>query len=311
MNGPWVTIAVMLSAYALASLLLSGAVAALLRLRPPRAGGDPDAWLAVRLAPSAGAGFIVLAVVLPAFLRFEPAAPLETVAAPLGTLAALGLALLAGGAWRGVRAWLGSRAWLRGCAVLPRRVAGGDAPVIVVDAPVPLVAVVGTRQPVIIAARAVLAGCSPAEFNEVIAHERAHIRARDNLKLLALRASPDALAWLPVARRLERGWRVAAEYAADEAAVGAAPDRRLELASALVKIARLASGAPPPVAAGLAASVDDVEGRVRRLLQPSGGSAAGRTLRRAALLALTLPAAALPLYAPIHALLEQLVEWGR
>src|SRR5207249_8528470 len=67
--------------------------------------------------------------------------------------------------------------------------------------------------------------------------------AWDNLKRLAMRASPDVLGWTQAARRLERAWAAASEHAADTGASVADRAARLALASALVKVARLM---PPP-----------------------------------------------------------------
>ena len=171
---------------------------------------------------------------------------------------------------------------------------------------------IGAWRPRIVAAKRVLAACSQDEFRQVIGHEAAHIAAHDNLKLLLLLACPDALAWMPVGGALTARWRAAAELEADALATG--PDRckRVALASALVKVARLSAGAQREFAMlMMPVALDDVEGRVRRLLAPS--SAATRTFRMRILIssALLVAVVMMPLYGFVQELLESLVAFGR
>jgi hypothetical protein len=77
--------------------------------------------------------------------------------------------------------------------------------------------------------------------------------------------------WTAVSRALEDRWQAEAEFAADADAVGGDGQRAVLLASALVKVARLASGAAgPPVFPARVSSAFHVptllEVRVRRLL---------------------------------------------
>jgi len=73
-----------------------------------------------------------------------------------------------------------------------------------------------------------------------IRHEMAHVRGRDNLKKMVLRFYA-----FPFFSSLEREWLMAVEMAADDAAV---TDERtaLDLASALIKIARASAGTMAP-----------------------------------------------------------------
>jgi beta-lactamase regulating signal transducer with metallopeptidase domain len=106
----------------------------------------------------------------------------------------------------------------------------------------------------------------------VVAHEAGHLAARDNLKGLLMAFSMDLLAWSGPGLELE--WRAASEAAADQAATSdARAPRGLLLASALVKVARLA-----PSSARLAWPVpalhdgEELAARVRRLLRWSSAS---------------------------------------
>lgn len=108
-----------------------------------------------------------------------------------------------------------------------------------------------------------------AELRAVIAHEQAHIRHRDPLRIWLAQVITD-LQWpVPVARRRQRGWMRALELARDEEARrmdGVEPE---DLASALIKAVRLSHG---QTAASARASLTDDETflaeRVRRLLGP-------------------------------------------
>ena len=66
---------------------------------------------------------------------------------------------------------------------------------------------------------------------------------------------------------MERRWHEAAEEAADDYAARASAPSALDLARALVKVARMAPAGPPRLALfSSATGGDDIERRVRRLL---------------------------------------------
>jgi Zn-dependent protease with chaperone function len=301
---------VLLATLGLVSLILSGLVALAWRAGLERFGATSLDLLGLRLLPSAGALLIGLTVVLPAFLSFEPHQEHEAAGPVLIVLAALAAAGVSGGLWRGWRACRAARALLACCRPGPDRV--GDATVHVLDSAEPLVAVIGALQPRIVASESVRAACSAEEFGAVLAHEAAHLAARDNLKLLMLVAAPDALALTPLAAELTERWRAAAESEADQCATLGDGERRLALASALIKVARLVKirGAPRP-ALGMSVATDDVPGRVRALLGPPASRAQGRILAALAVTALLVPLLALPGYALVHELVEGLIAVGR
>ena len=136
--------------------------------------------------------------------------------------------------------------------------------------------------------------------------------ARDNLKLLMLLTMPDALAWLTTGRALTAHWRAATELEADERASGTDPRKRVALASALIKVARLslASGRPR-VASRVGTQLSGLEHRVHRLLAPSPAMRRSFHARRLLTCALLVPLLAVPLYASVHRLIEALVAFGR
>jgi hypothetical protein len=80
---------------------------------------------------------------------------------------------------------------------------------------------------------------------------------RDNLKRALMRACRDVLVIVPCGRILDRDWSEVAEAAADEHAARAGATVALDLASALIKIARLIpEGVKPTMPAG-AFLIDD------------------------------------------------------
>lgn len=304
---------VMLAAFGLFNLLLSAAVAAAWSVAAPTRTAKADAVLIVRLLPAAGSAALVLTVVLPAFLLHESRHAHDQPGPILVTCAVFALAALGDGARRGWRAWWHTRALMRrSWRPLPGHPAVRGAGVGMINVKEPLVALVGGWRQRIVTAPCVAAACDREEFHQVLAHEAAHRDARDNLKLLMLLAVPDALAWLPIGRELTERWRAAADLEADERASGSDPRKRVALASALIKVARLSiANTRPREGSRVIAGLGGLEHRVRRLLAPSPATHRGFSGLRLVACALLVPLLAMPLYAPIHSLIEVLVAFGR
>jgi Zn-dependent protease with chaperone function len=301
---------VLLATFGLASLLLAGLVATAWGAGLNRVRTASADLLALRLLPVAGGLLFALTVVLPAFLGYEPHRDREGAGPLLPVLAAFALLTLGHGIWRGWRAWTDARALLQACGPARRRVVENGCSVQVVDTPKPIIGVIGGWHPQVVTAECVISACSRDEFRQVVAHEAAHVSARDNLKLLLLLACPDALAWTALGAALSERWRTEAEFDADQRATGNDPRKRVELASALIKVARLFdTGDRARHALTISVASDDVEGRVRQLLAPAHAPSAtiGKVLLS---LALLIPVAAVPLYSLIHELVEALVRFG-
>jgi hypothetical protein len=301
---------VLLATFGLAALLLAGLVAIAWNAGLNRVRTAAADLLALRLVPVAGALLVTATVVLPAFLRYEPHRDREGAGPLLLMLAAFALLTLGHGIWRGWRAGTSARALLQACGPAKRCVVENGCLVQVVDIARPIVGVIGGWRPRVVTAECIISACSEDEFRQVVAHEAAHLSARDNLKLLLLLACPDALAWTALGAAVTERWRTEAEFAADQRAAGDDPQKRLELASALVKVARLFdTGDRARHALTMSVALDDVEGRVRQLVVPA--HAAPATISRALLcLALLMPVAVIPLYSLIHELIEVLVRFG-
>lgn len=245
----------------------------------------------VRFLPTLLAGIVVGLWVLPGFLWLEPRDSGERVTPALLLLTLGALVVIATGLLRGAQAIATTRRlvrrWRRGAAPIPA--AGLRAPALAVDDPFPVVAVAGIWMPRLYVARRVLAALTREELAAVVEHEAAHLRRRDNLVRLLLCACPDALAWGGRGETLERAWSAAAERESD-ASVGP-ESRRLDLASALVKVARLAEGRSLTMTAAAAFYAGDpIADRVRRLLEPP---AAPRVASLQARLGITMATAAM------------------
>lgn len=312
-----------LASYALVSAVVSIVVIAGWRPLLARLGDTPPGLLARRLAalrstPAlAGAGASALAVT--AFWLLEPDLPREETGPLALALAAAGVLLIAAALLRGLRL-ARSAARLRSLPGASRLSLDG-CPLEVRCLPTrfPVVAVAGCLRPYLIVSSRITETCSAEELEVMVAHELAHLRARDNQWRLFFSLCPDLLAWTPTHPALERAWNEAAELAADQQAAGDDHRRRLTLAAALVKVARLARSAPVerrhPMAASALFRGEPIADRVRVLLAPpialapsAGGAARGRLWIAAGALVLLGAWLTLP---QVYELTEALVRFGR
>jgi hypothetical protein len=302
---------VLAAVYALTCVLLSIGVAASWHAGLERGRSMPGELLTLRLLPSVGAAFLTLTVALPAFWMHEPHHERESVGPLIVLLALLALCAAGHGMLRGLRAWTATRALLRRCGPLDRCHARAGRSVNMVDVPEPLAAVVGAWRPRILAAHCVRAACSDEEFRQVVAHEAAHVSAHDNVKLLLQIISPDALMWMPAGTALTERWRAAAELDADARASGRDPRKRVALASALLKVARMSSATERrSLALSMPVVVDDVEGRVRELLAPLPMPHGRLPMRIIMAAFLMIAIIGVPLYGSVHRSIESLVAFG-
>jgi len=310
MNSALILGIVLLATFGLAALVLAALVALAWLAGLSRARLTSADLLVLRLFPVVGALLFAVTIVLPAFLCWEPHRDREAAGPLLLVLAAVALLTLGHGIWRGWRAWAEARSLLRPCGGAHRWVVENGQIVQVIDVADPIVAVIGGWRPQVIAAECIIAACSRDEFRQVVAHEAAHVFARDNLKLLLLLACPDALAWTALGGALSERWRAEAEFAADQRATGEDPHKRIALASALIKVARLFDARQRARhALTMSVALDNVEGRVRQLLAPPR-VASGTISKVLATFVLVMPVLVLPLYAFVHELIETLVRFG-
>jgi len=268
-------------------------------------------WL--RLTPAA-ASVVVSLLAIVSFSRFEPRAGQERTGVVLLALAATAAAALATMAIRLVRGHLAARRALREwmAAAEPVVLPNVTLPAYVVAASFPVVAVVGVVRPRLIIARSVLDSCPADELDAIFAHESGHLRRRDNARRAILCAVPDVLTWVRWSRHVRESWHAAAEEAADDEAAHLGDTGRLRLATALLRVARLAPVGTPE--ANLPASAlyrgEAIERRVRRLLDPAleitGRSGVSRWMASSA--AALLGVSLLTLHS-IHELVEAAVSY--
>jgi Zn-dependent protease with chaperone function len=272
--GISLVLATLLTINAVASM----AAAAIWRLleRPMRrcsAQMRAEVIFAIRVGPPTAALISIGAFLIPSYLVYEPYHSGEIVSNKLAALAAIsgvgiGLAL-----WRGCHSWVAtrslSRSWLS--IATPMKFSDINIPTFRFPHSFPIIAVVGTVRPRLFIAERVLESLSQEELVAAIAHEYGHLAARDNFKRSLLRACCDALLIIPCGRSLDRAWSEASESAADEYAARESSTVALNLASALVRIAKMIPegkrAAMPAAAFFVGEETRGVKARVRRLLE--------------------------------------------
>ena len=262
-----------LSCFALVATLTSAglalaAPAVARRLERYAPEGRASLLFQLRVLPGASAAVCAFVIALPIFLRYEPADAEETLARTLIVTAMVGAALLVRGACRAVAALRATAAVRRDWQARGRRLRTIDAPIPIyaIEESFPTVAVVGFSRPALFIAERVLRECSPDEVRAMVLHECAHVTHRDNLKRFFIRACPDALRRGSV---LDRAWTRASEEAADARAAGGDPGSALELAQALIHVARLAPGPSRLEVASAFYLGGSIESRIRRLVDPA------------------------------------------
>jgi Zn-dependent protease with chaperone function len=280
---------------------------------------------ALRAFPPVGAFACVAALLIPSYLTHEPRTTTEVVSLKLASLALLSMIGIGLALWRGIAAWHATRRladdWMRHGE--PIHLDGISIPAYRIRHTFPVIAVVGTLRPRLFIATQVFDSLTDEELSAALAHEIAHLAVRDNLKRGWLRVCRDVLTIAHFGHSLDRAWVEASEAAADERAARAGAPVALDLASALVKIARIApAGARPTMPAGaflVGETIGGVASRVRRLTRLAGIDDARAEIGAAALsfgmwacpgafiIVIALAAADARVLATTHALIEHIV----
>jgi len=259
-RGGIVALCVFCLVYVALSLLVGAAWRALRRDQRPL---SSDAAYGFRILPVVAALVAVTVFTVPSFLRFEPHWDDEPVGTAALALATAGAAILVFGTVSALRAWMRTSRWVSFWIADSQALKLGDTvPLFQTSETAPLLAVAGLCRPKLLVSGDAGRLLDPGELAVAIRHELAHVRRRDNLKKLVLRACQ-----FPFLRALERAWLEAAEMNADDEAV---KDERsaLDLAAALIKVSRLAPRVPSPELAMDLVSTPSgaVAARVQRLL---------------------------------------------
>jgi Zn-dependent protease with chaperone function len=242
----------------------------------------------LRTFPAVAGITTVVLLLARAYLAHEPRANHESISLNLALLAfvsalGIGLALARGIATGSATARLKADWMLH---AQPIELPGVSIPTYLIEHKFPVIAIVGVLRPRLFIASQVFQALASGELAAAIEHESGHVLAQDNLKRGLMRACRDALFIIPCGRSLDGAWAEASETAADEHAARAGASAALDLASALVKIARLIPpGLRPAMPAGaFLVGTDEIGGiksRVRRLVQLANDT---RDLQRVAII---------------------------
>jgi Zn-dependent protease with chaperone function len=230
----------------------------------------------LRVAPAAVGLACLVFLIGPAYAEYEPRSTTEGVSYKLAFIAFASAAGIVLAIIRGFASWRATTRltddWLSHAQ--PIAVDGVKIRCYQIDHQFPVIALVGILRPRLFIASQIFEKLQPEEISGAIQHEIGHMRARDNLKRGLLRACRDVLLIFPCGRSLDRRWAEASESAADEHAAAKSRQVALDLASALVKIARMVpSGARPAMPAGVFLVGEESSGiraRVSRLVQLAG-----------------------------------------
>ncbi len=224
------------------------------------------ALLRLRLVPIVTA-CTVLVFAGSGLFRFESRDGDEVLGWTIWSLGGFGAALLAVITVRLVRLHWRTRAlvrtWMADAA--PFVWPGLTLPAFRLSTGFPVVAVLGILRPRLVIDQTVLDSCSRDEVAAILAHEQGHIRRLDNLRRLVFAAAPG----VPWPTGLSQAWRDATEEAADDEAAATGPDTRFHLATALLRVSRLApheDGWHTELPASALYRGEGLERRVRRLV---------------------------------------------
>lgn len=276
-------------------------------IRSRNAIARPGILVAIRLFPSIVSIIFVCAMFLPVHWVSEPRDTAEILGVAWYALATTGAALLCRSLYRSVA--IARASWLVTKAVRCRTDSAGAYEVDALSG----VSLAGIITPRILVGRQVTSQLSRAELDVAIAHEVAHREAFDNLARCGMACAPDFLCGSRIASSLEHAWHVAAESRADTRATGGDRTRAVDLASALIKVARLSTLSADRAVPSWSTLNDSelLEWRVQRLLTGalSQTAALPRLGSLVATLAVVAMGAALFLGEPIHRLTETLVAF--
>ena len=313
------------------NVFASALISLLWRVAEPLASGwtartRAECLFALRIAAPLLSLLVVATLFVPAYVGYEPYGTSEVVSKKLAAFAIASFLGLGFASWRAIRTWTATRRlakqWLRGAVSIRLPFIG--IPTYCIAHTFPIIAVVGTLRPRLFIAEQVLQSLTEDELVAAIAHEGGHLAARDNFKRALLRGCRDLLTIVPSGRSLDRAWSESVECAADERAAQTSPDIALNLASALVRIARMVPAGTRselPLATFLVGEeTRGIKVRVRRLIEiASVGRSNGTELRRrgtvvpaiglVVLLAFTATVATNPhVLLTVHAVIEDVVS---
>ena len=236
LRGLAVSLAFFLAFYCALSLLVSGgwefADEGFVHLRAKH---RADLLFLFRILPVIGAGAFTVLFVVPSFLLLEPRTSPEGLGEIPVALAGCALLWLGAGGFNAGVAYIRARNTVIAClADATLLFSRSSVPVFCIRLTAPTLTLVGIGASKVLLSEAAAKALTAPELDVALEHEIAHARRRDNLKKLLFR-----LCTFPGMSPLEFAWAEAEEMAADDAAVTCV-QRALDLASALIKLSRLA-----------------------------------------------------------------------
>jgi Zn-dependent protease with chaperone function len=237
----------------------------------------------LRVLPVTASLAVLMFLILPAYITHEPRSTHESVSYKLGLIALVSAGGIALATFRGLASWRATSRLISDWLTHARRISLAEVgiPCYQIQHQFPVVALVGILRPRLFIASQVVEQLRPEELAGAIHHEVGHLIARDNLKRAFMRVCRDVLLIIPCGRMLDRHWSEASEAAADEHAALGGGNVALDLASALVKIARMIpAGSRPAMPAGVFLIGEEpggIEARVSRLLQRAGNETTARS----------------------------------
>ena len=227
---------------------------------------------AVALASRALPWFLVFTILVPAYLRAEDNRAAEHVSLASVGFAACVLLWSLLGLLHAASTVIAAQRCVRRSTPAPDVLS--QTPVLLYSGHPTLIAVAGIFRARILVGPALLEGgrYSPQALAVAFAHERAHVRHRDNLKNLLLSLLPHVALASSKRPSIQQRWRLASEMAADEEGTGGTPENSLLLAGMLVSLARQTGQAFPPGVTALHAGSEHLRLRVENLLRQRSAS---------------------------------------
>jgi Zn-dependent protease with chaperone function len=271
---------------------------------------------AIRVAPILVTWFMLVAFVIPSFLEFEPRATLEPLSFTLLSLAAVTVLLVSSSVSRSVAAAWQSRRVMRLWMRTATPIVLDGLTVQRCDMASPAVAVLGFLNVRIFASSKIFDALDGDELCAALRHEAVHVHRFDVLKKFFFQLTPTFFPGLDLLKGVNDHWSRVSELAADEESVAGDAPQTLHLASALVKVARLANPGSelPTLSAALHGRETFLSHRVRRLLEISehpGAIADGVVLdmRKLLLAGVCVTAIILAAYPQVLTVTHELLEF--
>ena len=197
---------------------------------------------ALRVSPILFSVALLLFLFIPSFALHEKENPNEFVSFRLAAFASVALIYFAFAVVQLFLSLVKTRMQIRRWSREENRLSFDSVkfPVYKIKHDTPMIAVFGFFKSKIFIEEKVLELLNQEEIEAVLAHEQAHIASHDNLKKLAINFC-HSLSVFRLGEDIENAWHDSSEALADEIAAREKRTRSLDLASALVKLARVMS----------------------------------------------------------------------